>query len=198
MERIHALSPALAGAAAACLLAACGGNTDVVVAVRFTQPCGAGACVSTVAGSGEFGTADGGAMAAQFFMPHSLVVDAMSQLHVADFGASNATRLLAAGQVSTLAEDPIEFPQPGDRATDAAGNTFVADTFGNRILRIAPGGETTVLAGTGQMGDQDGDASTATFSLPSGLAFDAGGALFVADMGNRKIRRITFPGGAGG
>jgi hypothetical protein len=50
-----------------------------------------------------------------------------------------------------------------------------------------------VLAGTGQSGDQDGDGASASFSLPAGLAIDALGVLYVADMGNRKIRRITLP-----
>jgi serine/threonine-protein kinase len=191
MVRIHEML--LDGAAAACLCAACGGGMDGA-AQSAQGTCASGICVSTVAGSGEFGTTDGMAMAAQFFMPHALAMDAMAQLHVADFGSNNGTRLVADGQVSTLAEDAIEFPQPGDRATDAAGNTFVADTFGNRILETTPGGTATVLAGTGQAGDRDGDAATATFSMPSGLLFDAHGALVIADMGNRKIRRITFAG----
>jgi hypothetical protein len=191
MARINALL--LDGAAAACLCVACGGAMESG-AQGPTGTCGSGICVSTVAGSGEFGTADGMAMAAQFFMPHTVAIDAMAQLHVADFGSSNGTRIVADGQVSTLAEDAIDFPHPGDRATDAAGNTFVADNFGNRILEITPDGHSTVLAGTGQAGDRDGDAATATFSMPSGLVFDAQGALLVADMGNRKIRKITFAG----
>lgn len=191
MPRIHAVL--LDGAAAACLCAACGGAMDGE-ARQATGTCASGTCVSTVAGSGEFGTADGMAAEAQFFMPHALVLDAMAQLHVADFGSNNGTRIVAEGRVSTLEQDAIEFPQPADRVTDAAGHTFVADTFANRILEVTPDGQTSVLAGTGESGARDGDAASATFSMPSGLVFDAGGALLVADMGNRKIRRITFAG----
>lgn len=191
MTRIHAAL--LDGAAAACLCAACGGSMDGEVRLA-NGTCASGTCVSTIAGSGEFGTADGTAAEAQFFMPHALAMDAMAQLHVADFGSNNGTRIVAGGRVTTLAEDATAFPQPGDRATDAAGRTFVADTFANRILEVLPGGQTAVLAGTGESGDKDGDAATATFSMPSGLAFDADGALLVADMGSRKIRKITFAG----
>lgn len=155
-------------------------------------PCGGGACVSTAAGSGELGTADGPVAAAQFFMPHAVAVDGMSRVHVADFGANNGTRLIAAGTVTTLAKDTIDFPHPADVATDAAGNRYMADTYGNRILKVAPDGTTSVLAGTGQAGDRDGDGASASFSLPSGVVLDASGVLYVADMGNHKIRRITL------
>jgi sugar lactone lactonase YvrE len=174
------------------LLAACGGGMEPPLPVAGAQPCGASACVSTVAGSGEFGTTDGPAQSARFFMPHALALDELMQLHVADFGGGNQTRLVAAGGVSTLDEDAIEFPQPEDTATDAAGTTYVADTYGNRILKRLADGSTEVVAGTGASGDADGDAATATFSMPSGLAFAEDGTLYVADMGNRKIRRITF------
>jgi DNA-binding beta-propeller fold protein YncE len=150
--------------------------------------------VTTVAGSGEFGIVDGPAATARFFMPHSVAVDEMSQLHVADFGADNRTRVIAADNtVTTLDEDAIDFPHPADVATDAAGNRYVADMYGNRILKVSADGTTSVLAGTGQPGDQDGDGASASFSLPSGVVLDAAGALFVADMGNRKIRKITLP-----
>jgi len=180
---------------ALCAMASCGGEATALAPADAGRPCGQGACVSTVAGSGEFGTADGPVQAAQFFMPHAVAVDEMSQVHVADFGASNKTRLIAADTVMTLADDATDFPHPADVAIDASGNRYVADMYGNRILKVAPDGTTSVLAGTVQGGDQDGDAASASFSLPSGLALDSAGALYVADMGSRKVRKITFPGG---
>jgi hypothetical protein len=174
------------------VVCACGGGSESGTAPAVA-PCGSGACVSTVAGSGEFGNVDGAAQSARFTFPHAVAVDASGHLHVADFGNSGQTRLLAAGLVSTPEEDGIAFPHPADEAVDEAGNRFVADRYGNRILRIAPDGQVTVLAGTGRPGDADGDAASASFSLPMGLALDAQGALVVADTGNRKIRRITLP-----
>ena len=183
---------ALCAIAIAIAISSCGGGTIVVFTTDSGRPCGQGACVSTVAGSGEFGTTDGPALSARFFMPHAVAVDELSQLHIADFGADNKTRLIAADAVTTPAEDAIDFPQPADVAVDAAGNRYVADMYGNRILQVSADGTTSVLAGTGQAGDQDGDGASASFSLPSGVALDAAGALYVADMGNRKIRKISI------
>lgn len=177
---------------ALCMLAGCGGGSAPPAPTAAGMPCGQGPCVSTVAGSGEFGMADGPVQAAQFFMPHSVAVDELSQLHVADFGANNGTRLIADGMVTTLDEDAIDFPTPADVATDASGHRYVADTYGNRILEVAPDGTTTVLAGAGQPGDADGAGASASFSLPAGVVLDASGALYVADMGNHKIRKITL------
>jgi serine/threonine-protein kinase len=176
----------------ALLVSSCGGEGDSPPPARATKCGAASACVTTVAGTGEPGNVDGATEAAQFWMPHSVAVDADSNIHVADYGNNGLTRFISQGSVSTPPEDPVSFPHPGDVAIDASGNSYVADTYGNRIIKVTPAGETTVFAGTGQPGAADGDASTATFSLPTGLAFDAHGVLYVADMGNRKIRKIAL------
>ncbi|HSW15257.1 MAG TPA: hypothetical protein VLI06_20585, partial [Solimonas sp.] len=70
----------------ALLMSSCGGS-DSPPAPQAVKACSAGsACVTTVAGTGEPGTTDGMAEAAQFWMPHSVAVDAESNIHVADYG----------------------------------------------------------------------------------------------------------------
>lgn len=180
-----------AGALAACVVAGCGGDSASGPAPGAPEACNT-VCVSTVAGTGEFGNVDGPAPQARFSFPHAVAVDASGAVHVADYGNDNLTRLLAEGRLSTPAQDDVDFPFPADVAVDAAGNRYEADRYGNRILKFTPAGELSVLAGTGEAGDRDGDGSVATFSLPTGLALAGDVALYVADMGNRKIRRITL------
>jgi hypothetical protein len=173
------------------LIASCGGGGADAPVAPLSKACIAGsACVTTVAGTGEPGNVDGSAGTAQFSMPHAVAIDAESNIHVADYGNNNLTRLISNGSVTTPAEDLLPFPHPADEATDSNGNRYVADTYGNRILKVTPAGETIVFAGTGQSGGADGDASTATFSLPTGLVIDSDGALYVADMGSHKVRKI--------
>ena len=192
VTRKFILHTAAAGLSAV-LVSSCGGDGPDAGAALAIKACETGnACVTTLAGTGEPGNVDGAAAAAQFWMPHSVAIDGESNVHVADYGNSNLTRLIAQGSVSTPPEDPIAFPHPANVATDTMGNRYVADTYGNRILKVTPAGETTVFAGTGRSGGTDGDPSTASFSLPTGLAFDGQGALYVADMGNRKIRKIAW------
>lgn len=179
------------------LAAGCGGNGADVPAMASATACAADrACVSTVAGSGEPGDSDGQALAARFRYPHALAVDADGSLQVADYGGSGSVRTIGAdGWVATVSGNSIAMPTPSDVAVDADGNRYVADPYNNRILKQTPDGRSLTLAGQGANagGDLDGDASTARFSLPTGVVLDAaGGVLYVADMGNAKVRRIVL------
>jgi streptogramin lyase len=74
------------------------------------------------------------------------------------------------------------------------GTIYVADAGdAQRIRRLAPDGSVTTLAG-GVRGFADGPGDAARFDTPSGLAIDAGGALYLADTGNNAIRRISPDG----
>ncbi len=77
-------------------------------------------------------------------------------------------------------------------AQDAAGNTYIADTGNNRILRYTGPGAMTVIAGTGTSGSSGngGPAASATLAGPKAVAVSRSGAIFIADTGNNVIRRI--------
>lgn len=77
-------------------------------------------------------------------------------------------------------------------ALDSAGNLYLTDTDNARIRKVAANGTITTLAGTGVAGysGDGGPAASAQLNLPYGLAVDSTGAVFVADLGNNRVRRI--------
>ena len=77
-------------------------------------------------------------------------------------------------------------------ALDGAGNLYLSDTDHNSVRKVDSKGIITTVAGTGTAGfGGDGAAATsALLNLPYGLAADSSGALYVADLGNNRVRRI--------
>jgi streptogramin lyase len=82
------------------------------------------------------------------------------------------------------------FRFPSDVAIDSSGNLYVADSGNNRIRKITPTGVVTTLAGTGVAGETDGAATSATFSLPTGVAVDVTGRVFVSESASNRVRLI--------
>ncbi len=77
---------------------------------------------------------------------------------------------------------------------DASGNLFVADLYNHVIRKITPNAEVTTFAGSGTPGSIDRLGTTASFYYPNSLAIDTNGNLYVSDMTNNKIRKITPSG----
>lgn len=86
------------------------------------------------------------------------------------------------------------FNLPWGVACDELGNLYVADSANHRIRKITPDGTVSTLAGDGVSGYLDGEALEARFSYPRDLAIDRNGALYVADNGNNRIRKISAQG----
>lgn len=78
-------------------------------------------------------------------------------------------------------------------AADALGNYYLADTDANCVRRISPNGIITTIAGTGKPGfsGDGGQATLAQLNLPYGVAADLTGNVYVADFGNKCIRKIS-------
>lgn len=168
-----------------------------------------GAVVSTLAGSGSIGTANGAANSASFDFPTGVAVDSSGNVYVADY-YNNVIREISAGVVSTLAGQMPPAPQgftngtgtaasfasPGAVAVDKAGNIYVADTSNNMIRKIASGAVVTTLAGQFTPGFVNATGTAASFNAPAGIAVDAAGNVYVGDYGNNAVREIT-PGRSG-
>jgi uncharacterized protein (TIGR03437 family) len=98
--------------------------------------------------------------------------------------------------------------QPGGLVSDGAGNLYVSAQADNRVLKVDSAGRITVIAGTGQQAS-DGDGGPATqahISIPTGLALDGKGNLYIAEYRGSKVRKVslssgiitTFAGNGGG
>jgi sugar lactone lactonase YvrE len=162
--------------------------------------------VTTIAGSGAPGVADGPALSASFSDPFGLAVDKRGNVIVADGGQSNRIRRVTTeGKVETIAGSSegfadgnarqAQFNTPSGIAIDRAGNIIVADTSNNRIRKLSTDGtRVTTIAGNGVGGFTDGRTDEAQFDGPIGIAVDKGGNLFIADTYNDSIRKITTDG----
>jgi len=81
-------------------------------------------------------------------------------------------------------------------AVDRAGNIYVADPGDQRVRKISPAGTITTVAGNGTAGfsGDDGPADLAQLNLPYGVSADPSGNLYIADLGNSRIRRVSPTG----
>ena len=81
-------------------------------------------------------------------------------------------------------------------AADSKGNVYLSDTDHHRVRRISAAGTVSTIAGTGVAGfsGDGGPAASAALNLPFGLALDAAGNLYIADLGNGRVRRVNPQG----
>jgi len=159
------------------------------------------------------------ATAATLNAPKAVAIDTLGNVYIADTGNNLIRKVTAASgiittyaggatTVCTASTDTLgdgclgpqaKFSAPSGLAADSLGQLYVADTGNNVIRQISTDGFATLLAGGATTicvspTDTQGDGCPglqATFSGPTGLAFDpAGNYLFVADTGNSNIRKI--------
>jgi len=189
---------------------ASGSATSVPVTLAVT-PLPTGDAIAydfaTLAGFADKGGADGTGNAAEFNNPLGVAADGAGNVYVADTFNYTIRKITPLGVVTTLAGaasqggsadgtgSAARFWYPNGVAVDSAGTVYVADSGNCTIRQITPAGVVTTLAGAaGQIGSADGTGSAARFNLPSGIAVDGAGNIYVGDTHNDTIRKITPAG----
>jgi sugar lactone lactonase YvrE len=158
--------------------------------------------VTTVAGSGVAGAANGIGTAAQFNLPFGITVDSSGNLYISDTWNHLIRKITPNGTVTTFAGSVAGFADgtgtsamfnaPGGITVDALGNVYVADISNQRIRKITSSGVVTTIAGAGTIGFADNtSALQALFNQPFGISTDSAGNLYVADTSNSRIRKLT-------
>jgi sugar lactone lactonase YvrE len=157
--------------------------------------------VSTLAGTGATGYADGNALSAALFdTPCAVVANDAGELFIADTGNDRVRKLTKEGQVVTLnvaapsappdGETPEELSNPAGLALTHDGFLYVTELDRGRIRQLAPDGTGRVIAGRGS-GFADGEGlKAARFNQPAGIAVERDGSLLVADSANYLVRRV--------
>jgi sugar lactone lactonase YvrE len=174
--------------------------------VRMIAP---GGTITTYAGTGiaGFGGDGGAASSAQLNQPAGLAIDSAGNLYIADSYNSAVRKVNPQGVISTVAGTGGTEGYSGDGgaatkatlvaplgvAVDSSGNLYIADYFG--WIREVNGstGVISTLAGNGTSGysGDGGNATSAQFYNPVGVAVDSSGNVYVADSGNGAVRMVT-------
>ncbi|MBS1857304.1 MAG: hypothetical protein JST11_18195 [Acidobacteria bacterium] len=172
---------------------------------------GSDGTVTTVAGGGSGGLADGGpATSATLVDITGIAIDTFGNLFIAD-PYNYRVRRVSAGVISTYAgggtatgtfgdggrATDAQLSQPQGIAVDASGNLFIADPVDGRIRKVTPAGVITTVAGNGSPdGAGDGGPATKALISPAAVAVDAGGNLYVADnsLPAARVRKVTTSG----
>jgi len=137
--------------------------------------------------------------------PWGVAFDAAGNLYIADTDDNLILQVSPVGILSTVAGTGDQgysgdngsaksavLDSPAGVAVDAAGNIYIADTHNNRIRKVTSGTITT-MAGTGAAGfsGDGGAAASAVLNLPTAVAVDGAGNLYIADTNNHRIRKIS-------
>ncbi len=173
--------------------------------IRQVAPSGVVTTLAGLAGAG--GSADGTGAEARLFGPQGIALDGAGNLYVSDSANATIRKVTPGGVVTTFAGSAGvfgsadgaggdgQFYHPTGIAMDSAGCVYVADTWSHTIRKITPAGAVSTLAGlAGSYGGADGPNAVARFNGPWGVAVDGVGNIYVTELYNHTVRKITPAG----
>ena len=167
--------------------------------------------ISTIAGVGDsdyYG--DGGpALEAAFRDPNALASDKQGNIYIAESANNRIRKIDTKGIVTTVAGSG-EHADSGDGgpalkaairsmddiAISPEGELHILGTNTHKVRKITQDGKIVTVAGKGYAGffGDDGPATKAMLKNPAAISFDSKGNLYIADMGNNRIRKVDKKG----
>ncbi len=167
--------------------------------------------ISTIAGTGGYGsTGDGGsATKAELMGPTGVAVDSNGNVYISEFAGNRVRKIDTTGIITTIAGNGVRrstgdggfaskalVNRPMSVKVDKSDNIYIVEFAGNRIRKIDASGKISTIAGTGTSGytGDGGLATKARINSPQDIAIDESGNLYIADAGNRRVRKIDSSG----
>ncbi len=167
--------------------------------------------INTIAGNGiqDFSGEGVPAIAASLNRPNGIEINTTDNLYIADTYNNRVRKVTRDGIITTVAGNGIggffgdggqaihaQLLLPTDVAFDSVGNLYIADMGNNRIRKVTSDGVISTIVGFGTQGysGDGGPAILAELNNPFSIKIDAAGILYISDMNNHCVRRVSPDG----
>jgi len=180
----------------------------ILLSLVFSGVALAQATINTYAGADDIFAGSGQpAIAAHLLGTNNTAVDSQGNVYISNSGLCMVLKVSTNGVISIAAGNGLagfagdgglatgaSLSYPNGLAVDSSGNLFIVDAYNSNVRKVSTTGIITTVAGGGGAGGFGGDGGLATkaiLNLPTAVAVDKSGNLYILDTGNDRVRMVN-------